>query len=94
MICRQGTLWTGGVETRAVSAILTAAQNKLGDIEMDWYGTLQVNAGADDSLIESQYRRLAQLLQADKALGTSGVRKVPAELRNKFAPLEEVPPAL
>ncbi|CAM6100184.1 unnamed protein product [Calypogeia fissa] len=53
----------------AVSEILTAAQNKLGDIEMDWYGILQVKAGADDSMIESRHRRLAQLLQADKNMG-------------------------
>ncbi|CAM6090523.1 unnamed protein product [Calypogeia fissa] len=49
-----------------VLEVHAVAQTKVGGTEMDWYGILQVDPGADDSTIKKQYRRLALLLHPDK----------------------------
>ncbi|XP_013735905.2 uncharacterized protein LOC106439095 [Brassica napus] len=43
-----------------------AATEKLFANELDWYGILQVELNADDTIIKKQYRRLALLLHPDK----------------------------
>lgn len=44
-----------------------AAKEKMfGNNEMDWYGILQVDMNANDTVIKKQYRKLALLLHPDK----------------------------
>ncbi|KAL0900767.1 hypothetical protein Bca101_084728 [Brassica carinata] len=44
-----------------------AAKEKMfGNNEMDWYGILQVDMNANDTIIKKQYRKLALLLHPDK----------------------------
>ncbi|MCO5553540.1 hypothetical protein L7F22_007062 [Adiantum nelumboides] len=55
--------------TSQISAVLDvhiAAQVKINGTEMDWYGILQVDPGAEDILIKKQYKKLALLLHPDK----------------------------
>lgn len=50
----------------AVCDVHCVAQAKTNGYDMDWYGILQLEATADDSLIKKQYRKLALLLHPDK----------------------------
>ncbi|CAK9256280.1 unnamed protein product [Sphagnum jensenii] len=50
----------------AVVDVHSVAAVKVGSNETDWYGILQVEPLADDSLIRRQYRKLALLLHPDK----------------------------
>ncbi|XP_057868903.2 uncharacterized protein LOC131075943 [Cryptomeria japonica] len=50
----------------AVCDVHCVAQTKLNGCDMDWYGILQVESTADDSVIKKQYRKLALLLHPDK----------------------------
>ncbi|GAB2266288.1 hypothetical protein Dimus_001305 [Dionaea muscipula] len=43
-----------------------SAQNKMSGNESDWYGILQVEQTADETLIKKQYRKFALLLHPDK----------------------------
>ncbi|KAI5072372.1 hypothetical protein GOP47_0012478 [Adiantum capillus-veneris] len=62
-------LFPGLENTSQISAVLDvhiAAQVKLNGTEMDWYGILQVDPGAEDIVIKKQYKKLALLLHPDK----------------------------
>ncbi|KAG6544745.1 hypothetical protein Mapa_013771 [Marchantia paleacea] len=64
-----------------VMEVHSVAQSKVGGGEMDWYGLLQVEPGADDGLIKKQYRKLALLLHPDKnkAVGAEAAFKLIGE---------------
>ncbi|KAJ4893017.1 DNAJ heat shock N-terminal domain-containing protein [Raphanus sativus] len=47
-------------------AASTEKKKMFGNNEMDWYGILQVDTNADDTIIKKQYRKLALLLHPDK----------------------------
>lgn len=57
------------------------AQEKVGGIEMNWYGILQTDAMANDATIRRQYRKLALILHPDKnkAIGAEGAFKLLSE---------------
>eukprot|EP00249_Psilotum_nudum_P024084 c29086_g1_i1 orf=1016-3589(-) len=50
----------------AVIDVHAAARVRVNATEMDWYGILQVDHTADDTLIKKQYKKLALLLHPDK----------------------------
>ncbi|CAN8260285.1 unnamed protein product [Cochlearia groenlandica] len=49
-----------------VCVVHCAAKENLFGNEMDWYGILQVEMNANDTIIKKQYKRLALLLHPDK----------------------------
>lgn len=64
----------------AVVEVQAAAQDKV-DTDSNWYGILQIDSTADDSLIKKQYRKLALLLHPDKnkGVGAEAAFKVVSE---------------
>ncbi|XP_022968694.1 uncharacterized protein LOC111467857 [Cucurbita maxima] len=49
-----------------VCEIHCSAQNRIYGTENDWYGILQIDQSADETIIKKQYRKLALLLHPDK----------------------------
>ncbi|KDP23582.1 hypothetical protein JCGZ_23415 [Jatropha curcas] len=49
-----------------VCEVHCSAQNKLNGSEMDWYGILQIEQFADESVVKKHYRKLALSLHPDK----------------------------
>lgn len=49
-----------------VCEIHCSAQNRIYGTENDWYGILQIEQSADETIIKKQYRKLALLLHPDK----------------------------
>ncbi|KAH9610609.1 hypothetical protein KSS87_009854 [Heliosperma pusillum] len=50
----------------SVCDVHCAAESKMFGNELDWYGILQVEQTADDTMIKKQYRKFALLLHPDK----------------------------
>lgn len=54
------------IQLLTVCDVHCASLQKINGYEMDWYGILQIEQMADDSLIRKHYRKLALLLHPDK----------------------------
>ncbi|KAL6142668.1 hypothetical protein ACLB2K_060945 [Fragaria x ananassa] len=60
--------------------VLVAAENRING-EVDWYGMLGLDPGADDETVKRQYKKLALMLHPDKnkAIGAEGAFKLLSE---------------